>query len=577
MKNPIDSLIKLVPRGIKDFPGYVDSPQRYNLLRKNLIIIMCAIALIPLFIMAGINYYQYQNAMKVEILNPLGRLITHTKHSLELFLTQRRSTLSLVIREHSFEEFQDQNRLNRIFQIIKQEFVEFVDLGLIDSSGLQRAYSGPYKLYGKNYKDQSWFHEVTVRGVYISDVFLGYRIFPHFVIAIKNVTDEGDFYILRATIDMEKFINLIARISLRPGSDMFLINRKGVLQTPSLHHGGVLERYPLPVPPFSPEGVIHEGEDAGGEPILFGYVYLRDSPFILIVTKKTGEVMRAWFTLKSELLLIFMVSVAVILIVAMQTSRLLVDRIKEADQKREAAYHELEYTSKLASVGRLAAGVAHEINNPIAIVNEKAGLIKDLVEFSKQFQDREKFLALLNSILYQIDRCRMITHRLLGFARRMEVKNENIDLGELLKEVLGFLEKEAFHRNIEVNIDIPPDLSSLESDRGQLQQVFLNILNNAFEAMDDGGNISIVIRDKDPETLTVVISDDGCGMSADQLNHIFEPFFTSGKKWGTGLGLSITYGIIKKLGGDIFVESTEGEGTTFTVELLKRTQIHQGA
>jgi len=457
------------------------------------------------------------------------------------------------------------------------EFEEFVDLGLIDSSGLQRAYSGPYKLHGKNYKDQSWFNEVTVRGVYISDVFLGYRIFPHFVIAIKNVTDEGDFYILRATIDMEKFINLIARISLRPGSDMFLINKEGILQTPSRYHGGVLERYRFPVPQFSPEAVINETVDAGRESILFGHVYLRDSPFILIVTKKTGEVMRAWFALKSELLLIFVVSVAVILIVAIQTSRLLVDRIKEADQKREAAYHELEYTSKLASLGRLAAGVAHEINNPLAIIKEKGGLIKDLVEFSRQYQDREKFLALLDSILYQVDRCRTITHRLLGFAKRMEVKNENIYLGELLKEVLGFLEKEAFHRNIEVNIDAPPDLPSLESDRGQLQQVFLNILNNAFEAVDDGGSISIVILDKDPEMLTVLISDDGCGMSPDQLKHIFEPFFTNGKKWGTGLGLSITYGIIKKLGGDILVKSTEGEGTTFTVELPMRTQIHEGA
>lgn len=562
---------QVMPKGLKDFPNYGEGVERYNLLRKNFVLIVCATAIIPLLLMAVINYYQYQSVLKEEIVKPLRRLITSTRHSLELFLSERESTLRLLIRERTFEELSSQARLNFIFQSLKAEFPEFVDLGLIDASGLQRSYSGPYELKGKNYKDQDWFQEVQLRGVYVSDVFLGYRKFPHFVIAIKRDTAEGDFYVLRATIDTEKFNELISTISLRPGSDMFLIDRDGILQTPSRHHGSVLEKVTFPIPPMSQEAVIGRTKDQHGEH-LFGYAYLQQAAFILVLIKEPGEVMAGWFTLKIELLLVLVVSVAVILIVSLRTTGLLVGRIKEADQKRESVYAEMEHTGKLASLGRLAAGVAHEINNPLAIINEKAGLLKDLVDFSKEYHDRKKLMEQVDSILRSVNRCREITHRLLGFAKRMDVKVETIYLNELLQEVLGFLEKEAFHRNIEVSFDLAPNLAPIAHDRGQLQQVFLNIINNAFDAVEDGGNITITTKesDADPGTVEVAFADDGIGIHPNELKHIFDPFYSSGKEQGTGLGLSISYGIVAKCGGDIRVESEVGKGSTFTVVLPQK-------
>ena len=565
---------RLMPKGLKDFPHYAEGPERYNLLRKNFVFIVCATAIIPLLLMAAINYYQYQSVLKEEIVKPLRRLITSTKHTLELFLSERESTLRLLIRERTFEELSNQARLNSIFQSLKAEFPEFVDLGLIDASGLQRSYSGPYELKGKNYRDQDWFQEVQLRGVYVSNVFLGYRKFPHFVIAIKRDTAEGDFYVLRATIDTEKFNQLISTITLRRGSDIFLMDREGVLQTPSRHHGNVLEKVSLPVPPMSQEAVITSAEYKHGEHLL-GYAYLRGGNFILVLLKEPGEVMAGWFALKSELLLVLVVSVTVILIVSLRATGLMVDRIREADQKRESMYADMEHTGKLASLGRLAAGVAHEINNPLAIINEKAGLMKDLVEFSQEYQDREKLMSQVDSILRSVNRCREITHRLLGFAKRMDVKVETIHLNELLQEVFGFLEKEAFHRNILVSFNLASDLAPIAHDRGQLQQVFLNIINNAFEAVEDGGNISIATKEneKDPGTVEVAIADDGRGIHPDDLKHIFDPFYSKGKEQGTGLGLSISYGILAKCGGDIRVESKVGKGSTFTVVLPQKCMM----
>lgn len=196
--------------------------------------------------------------------------------------------------------------------------------------------------------------------------------------------------------------------------------------------------------------------------------------------------------------------------------------------------------------------------------------MKDLIEYGAGFSEQEKFLALTDSILQSVNRCRSITHRLLGFARRMEVQIEVLDLNEVIRETLMFLEKESLYRNIKIDLELAEELPRIASDRGQLQQVFLNILNNALAAVGEGGRVAISTREKDADTEMIVIEDNGCGMSRETLSHIFEPFFTTKKGKGTGLGLPITYGIIQKLGGTIEVQSREGKGTIFTVCLPKK-------
>jgi len=132
-------------------------------------------------------------------------------------------------------------------------------------------------------------------------------------------------------------------------------------------------------------------------------------------------------------------------------STYITNRARESDMRRAGLYHKMEYTNKMAAIGRLAAGVAHEINNPLAIINEKAGLLKDLLSISKELPPKEKLVALVDSVLTSVDRCGGITHRLLGFARHMDVQTEEIDLELLIKGVLTFLEKEASYRNLSVS------------------------------------------------------------------------------------------------------------------------------
>uniref|UniRef100_B8DM69 histidine kinase n=1 Tax=Nitratidesulfovibrio vulgaris (strain DSM 19637 / Miyazaki F) TaxID=883 RepID=B8DM69_NITV9 len=543
------------------------APERYQALRRKITLLLTTAAVVPLLILSVINYYQYRATLTREIVTPVRGLVNKTRHSFELFLAERSSTVSLISQVYTPAELADERNLNRIFRAVKGEFPGFIDLGLINENGVHASYVGPYNLKGKDYSSADWYQQTRVKGVYVSDVFMGFRRFPHIVIAVQRMTDDGHSWVLRATIDTGQFDRLIASMGLEPESDAFLVNTAGVLQTASRFYGAVLDQLPLPMPPMTYETATLETTDPAGRDVFITYTYFQHADFVLMAVKPRADIFKPWTTLRSDLLLLFVTSVALILSVAFGLTDLLVRRMRASDERRIAAFVQMEHTQKLSSIGRLAAGVAHEINNPLAIINEKAGLASDLMELAKDFPERDRFRGLVDAILRSVERCRSITHRLLGFSRRMDVNIEQLDVNDVLKETMSFLEQEALHRSIATSVSLDPAMPRIASDRGQLQQVFLNILNNAFAAVPDGGSVTLATWLRDPDTVGVSIKDNGKGMSDEVLRHIFEPFFTTKKTSGTGLGMFITYGIIRRLGGDIAVQSKEGAGTTVTVFL----------
>ena len=539
----------------------------YSRIWKVAMVGIATVAVLPLVAMAFMNMNQYQNALKAELIFPVTRLVSNTKRTIAHFLHERRAALRYIVMDKDFDADCSVERLNRIFIRLKNSYGGFVDLGVIDSRGVQRAYVGPYSLTGKDYHEQPWFREVLVKGVYISDVFGGFRDIPHFVIAVKQDHDNGDFSILRATIDTDRFNALISALDLRPLTDAFLINRRGILQTPSRFHGNTLEKINLPVPPSTTTTQVQEVKDDRERPLIMGYAYIAETPFVFVVLKQEKELMMGVAKLRRNLGLFLALSVALILLVILGATTHLVNRIYEADLTRASAQHKIEHTNKMASVGRLAAGVAHEINNPLAIINEKGGLLKDILSLSSAPPPKDKLIGLVDSIIYSVERCSVITHRLLGFARHIDVRSETIDIRQFIEEVLGFVGKEAQYRNIAVNMDVAENIPLIESDRGRLQQVFLNVINNAFAAVDDGGRIDISVKLPAVDKISVTIADNGSGIPAENLRTVFEPFFSTKGEKGTGLGLSITYGLVQKLGGNISVESEVDKGTSFTITL----------
>ncbi|MCB2226055.1 MAG: hypothetical protein KQH53_05195 [Desulfarculaceae bacterium] len=526
--------------------------------------------LLPVILLSWVNFYQFDQQYELQsnqIRGHIQRLLSTGQVQISYFLDERRAALTYVSLGYTFEELSDLKHLGAVFLRLRRAFGGFVDLGLIDQDGIQRAYMGPYNLQGRAYKDQDWYKEVQLRGIYVSDVFLGHRNFPHFVIAVRHEREGEKPYVLRATIDTGRLNNLLRAAELQPSGDLFLVNQQGVLQTPSQLYGGVLARFPLlPSSPQDWHGIV-EGKDLSGHPLLMGMARIENTPLTLVLVNQPKVLLHKWGQLRINVIVMIAVSVLAILVVLWWGTSTLVSRVFEADLRRVGLLHEAEYTNKLASIGRLAAGVAHEINNPVAIINEKVGLMSDLLAVSTDFGHKEKFLKLTQAIQGSVKRVSEITHRLLGFARHLPLKYEQIHLQALVKEVLGFLGKEAEYRNIDVKVNIPPEVPTLRADKGQLQQVLLNIINNAMAAMDDGGGLDISVSLPSDETIAIAISDDGVGIPKENLNSIFEPFFSTRGEKGTGLGLSITYGIVQKMGGHIDVHSEPGQGTTFTVVL----------
>ena len=540
---------------------------RYRRILRFSVILTLLVAIIPLLIMTAINYVHDQEAYRTEIRTSLGRVLSTTKRSLEFVIEERRNALSLVLSENTYEELLGDTGLAFTLHNLQDAVGGFVDLGLIGFNGNQVSYVGPYDLEERNYQDQDWFHEVLLRGVYVSDVFMGYRNFPHFVIAFRDRKADGELYILRATLDMELIRSRLSDLELGPQMDAFLINQQGVLQTTSRFYGGVLTQAAIELPTQSRNAEIIEQGHLGADRVVIGLADIAGSPFRLAVIQRTGSPFRVWLSQYSIVLWFLGASLASIVAVILWGSQRMVAQLREADARRAKALHDLEYSNKLATIGRMAASVAHEINNPLAIINESAGLMKDMATFDDSHPHSDKTLKLVDTIQRSVERCRSVTHRLLGFAKRMDVSREPIALEHLLEEVVGFQRTEIIHRNIEIAYQFPNNLLPIESDRGKLQQVFLNLFSNALAAVDDGGRIEIGVDRLEGNKVAVSIRDNGIGISGEDLKHIFEPFYSTKGEFGTGLGLSITRDIVAKLGGRIEVQSEPGQGSSFTVTL----------
>lgn len=252
-------------------------------------------------------------------------------------------------------------------------------------------------------------------------------------------------------------------------------------------------------------------------------------------------------------------------------------RVKEKSRILVQAQQQLIQTEKLAAVGKLASGLAHEMNNPLASI---AGYAEDLLELcgSPELQDvREvrEFAESLKIIEEQAFRCKTITKNLLNFARKTDLTIGDVNLNELLKETFSLVEYRARKRKVNILCCLEPSLPIIESDRFHLQQAIVNIVDNALDALDDGGEIELRTA-RDDGCVHVTISDNGPGIPEQVRSKIFDPFFTTKPVGsGTGLGLSICYGIVAKLHGSIEVDSEEGKGSTFRISLPIQQQQQQ--
>lgn len=561
-----------------------DNVKSYRELRRHIVLILCVTTAIPLALIGGGIYYEYSKSLSDNVKGKLTGIVSQHKQSIERFLTETTSAMKLVINIEPLERIRQKEYFTTIFTALQKEYDHaFEDLGIIDSSGEHIAYVGPYDLRDKNYASAPWFRETLARGFYISDVFLGFRNFPHFIIACRQGNGDSA-WILRATINAAKFADLVENVQLGRSGGAFIVNRDGFYQSRSWTAGAnVMEKADETFVNTSQfDGVRFSEGKRRGRQVIRVKTWLKDSNWLLVVQQDADDAFSELYTTRNRAIIVFILGGLLVSAVSFFTTQLLVRKIESADKGKQLLDEQLIQSQKLASIGELSAGVAHEINNPLAVIGEEAGWLQDILrrEALKNIPELDEFHDSLREIYVQTGRCKEITHKLLSFARKMDSVLKDVNLNKVIEEVVSMREREASFQNIQFIKKYQENLSVIYSDPSLIRQVLLNLINNAMDAMPKGGEITIETFYKKPVTfkkgpvppsadgVTITIRDTGTGIPKENLSKLFDPFFTTkdpGK--GTGLGLSICHGIIQKLGGAITVTSQVGEGTTFTIQI----------
>jgi len=559
-----------------------DHQLRYKRLFQRFVLLTLVCSVVPLLVVGWAIRHQYQRSAETRVMTAFRNEVQHHRKVIELFLEEHRSKLELIARTHNRQTFLQSGKLRSVFDTFNQDHWTLTDIGVIDGDGNHLAYVGPYDLLDKNYAQAHWFRMVMDKGIYISDMFMGFRREPHFIIAVQGNDDQGS-WILRATVDTEAFRALVENVMIGRTGEVFLVNREGVYQTTSRYSGRIMEKAAMTVGDVHPGILVRqEAADAGfnGERTVRQIVsttWLETPQWMLVVRQDRDEAFGSENRADLSVLVFLLVSAGTILIVTVLVTRHMLNLVKRRDAKAETLNRQLMQASKMASIGELSVGVAHEINNPLAIISTEREILLDAFQqangippdFSTQMEDS------MNQIDVQISRCKRITHNLLRFSRRTQSVIDTVDINAFISEVIDLMEREAKSSGITFFKNLSPAVPPILSDLSQLQQVFLNLITNAIDAHDNKqyGSVALSSTYREAEEIVeIVVSDTGCGMSEETVANVFDPFFTTKPMGrGTGLGLSICYSIIKGLGGQILVESVCNQGTDFTIRLPLRS------
>jgi two-component system NtrC family sensor kinase len=550
----------------------------YLSLTRKMVLVVMLISIAPMIIFTGIILNQFSASHHEKIYAHLAELVLKHKQNIDGFLEERIHNIRFLADTIEFDHIGENDDIAEKLMRLQSAFgTVFVDLGVINEKGQQVAYAGPFKLEKAQYADADWFKKARENLYFTSDVFLGLRGSPHFIIAVQK-TWHGQKWIIRATIDFLSFNRLVEKVRIGETGFAYILNREGQFQTkpifdftPTLD---IYDPYFFTLKRIGKDVEIQERPDGAGVMSIYVSALLKGGDWLLVYKQASSDAFSDLRNAQTGAVIFILLGGIVIVCLAVWMSNNVVNRIAKADSEKEIMNQQVIETGKLASVGELAAGIAHEINNPVAIMVEEAGWLQDLMEdgaFDNE-EDIKEFERALNQIRIQGRRCKEITHKLLSFARKTDSRIEDFEISPLIEEMVALASQRAKFSNIELNTHLDPKLPAISASQSELQQVLLNLINNALDAMDKTGGVLDIIGRQEDESIVIDVADNGPGIPKANLARIFDPFFTTKPVGsGTGLGLSICYGIIHKMGGEITVKSTMDVGTTFSIRIPIQT------
>ena len=552
---------------------------QYTGMRRMIFFCMILVPVIPFIAVLGIGYYHFKTSLETSTLATVNRIVEDHRQMIDGFLRERRGDLGFILNTSSYGDLTDPEKFYTQFAQLQRYSNAFVDLGVFDQDGIHVMYQGPYRLVGIDYGKEEWFRHVLKEGYYISDIFLGFRRIPHFVIALKR-EESGKTWVIRATIDTFVFNELVEKVRIGKTGEAYILNSQGIFQTARRSGGNLLAKDPDDIHETKPHPGVRTSirNDARGDECLFATTWLQEKEWMLVVRQETADAFKSLRSATFMILVIMILGGVTITVLAYTLTRQIIRRMQRIDVEKQQLGQQLVRATRLAELGQMAAGFAHEINNPLQIMKSDRALMEMIFSDLKKkgmlpepdVKDLEETLAQLK---LQIERCSKITQAILEFGRKSEPTQEDVDVGAFVSHLTSMISEKASVQGIHLKKEISEQTPLLRADPSQLQQVLLNLLNNAIDAITErhgceGGELLVQAGPDTNGRVRISVKDNGAGISTENLKKIFAPFFTTkspGK--GTGLGLYVCYGIVEGMGGTMEVESQRGAGTTFVVRL----------
>ena len=534
--------------------GRSDYPY-YRQVWIKVVLVLLTASLFPLIVIGGgVTSYTF-NRLESQLLDGLRRQVRVHQLAIDNFLDERERGLKMVAALYSLEELMSPGRLDSVFNMLNQQMPGFTDLGIIDMQGRHLVYIGPYALASQNYKGEEWFLSLADRDSYISDVFLGFRKIPHFIIAVKKGHGD-DAFILRATVDSNRFDQLVSEGLDEFGSDAFVVNRSGLFQTAPHQTGELLGHSGIHPDPGKKEIKMFSNGDE-----LTVMLWQEKVPWLNVVRVKPHLLYADLHRSRLAVLVTFLLGIGLIIFTVLLTTGNLVRLLEAKGQRLRILDGQLRRTSYLSATLELSMGFFEEIKDILSNIDVSAKWLTGRSPETASSDMKES----ISQIAGEASRAYQLMDKFSVYVRDEDPIVTEVHINDLLDELLSFMSRMLKHRRIQVDRDFQKPLPSMRSDRRKLRQVFQNLLLNAVSALKEGGNIQLTTRAED-SLVTVVISDNGPGIPDADLARVFEPLYTT-KKRGAGLGLSICRTILDQLGGSISVHSRPGEGAAFTVTL----------
>jgi two-component system NtrC family sensor kinase len=550
------------------FPWRRTDPRQARIgrrLRWSMVVGLLVVSALPFVVIGGGAWLVFRNLAIQEALTLYRNVSRAHAAAVDAYLSEQLRTVEMIARTHSLAELRDPRILRQVFETVAEvQGNSFVDLGVISQEGRHLAYVGPYDLMGRDYSEADWFRTVMSDGVAVSDVFMGFRQSPHSIIAVRRSSAEG-YWILRATLDNQSLYALVRSLAVGKSGDVFIVNREGVYQTPP-RSGDVLTE--SGVTPSPSQEVREERVETPAGAVRQVSTWLGEGHWLLVVRQPEAEILTPVARAVGNGALIALFALLLIFIATLFVTSRLIRQIDTADRERDLMYGDLLRSAKLASLGEMATGLAHEINNPLAVMSaEHTNLADELAGLDMPDPTRTALDRSVQRLRRQVTRCGDITGKMLQFGRDTGTTLAATAVGPVISEVGGLVARRAQTAGVVIEVEVEPDLPAAWLDANELEQVLLNLVNNSLDAVSPGGSVRLSATQEAGEII-LRVSDDGCGIPPENLDRIFQPFFTTKPVGqGTGLGLAVVYGIVGGWGATVDVQSEPGAGTTVSIRV----------